>query len=70
MLYLAVVGAALARRNRIVNVFFALRPLTRPARLRRIVSLAQTSVVEAEAHPVHPEQVPTEGLAFAAGGTQ
>ena len=51
MLYLAVVGAALARRN-------------------RIVSLAQTSVVEAEAHPVHPEQVPTEGLAFAAGGTQ
>ncbi len=67
ILYRAVVDAALAR-YRLVNSSFALPPVARPAGVRRIVFLAQPSVVDVEAHPIKG-QVPAGGSAFAAGGT-
>lgn len=47
------VDRALARRHRLVDLFFSLAPLE-PARCPRIVSLARQFVVEIETHPVEP----------------
>lgn len=53
----------LARRHRLTDYFFSLPPLTPPARLQRIYSLAREFVVEMETHPVNQDE-----HAYLAGG--
>jgi hypothetical protein len=57
------VDRLLARRHRLVDFLFSLQPLDPPARLQRILALANDSVVEVETHPVNPEE-----YRFLAGG--
>jgi hypothetical protein len=61
--YRTLVDRLLARRHRLVHFLFALTPLEPASRLQRIFSLARTSVVELEAHPVL-----THEYRFLAGG--
>jgi len=56
LIYRKVVDRILARRHRLTDYFFSLKPLEPPGRLRKIFSLAQQSVVEVETHPVNPEE--------------
>ena len=46
----------LARRHRLVDLFFSLPPLEPPARLQRIFSLARQFIIEMETHPINPEE--------------
>jgi hypothetical protein len=46
----------LGRRHRLTDFLFSVQPLEDQVRLRRILGLAQTSVVELETHPVNPEE--------------
>jgi len=62
-LYRRTVDQILARRHRLTDFFFSLPPFDPPGRLRTILSLAKTSVVEVETHPINPEE-----YAFLAGG--
>jgi hypothetical protein len=55
-LYRRAVDALLARRYRLVDFFFSLAPLDPPSRLERIFSLARTSAVEVETHPVEDRE--------------
>lgn len=54
--YRKLVDAALARKHRLVDYFFALPPLSPPDRLEKIFALARDFVVEVETHPVHNEE--------------
>jgi len=56
LIYRKVVDRMLARRHRLTDYFFSLKPLEPPDRLRKIFSLAQQSVVEVETHPTNPEE--------------
>jgi hypothetical protein len=56
LVYHKVVDRVLARRHRLTDYFFSLKPLEPPDRLRKIFSLAQQFVVEVETHPVNPEE--------------
>jgi len=56
LIYRKVVDRMLARRHRLTDYFFSLKPLEPPDRLRKIFSLAQQFVVEVETHPVNPEE--------------
>jgi predicted glycoside hydrolase/deacetylase ChbG (UPF0249 family) len=58
-----VVDRQLARRYRLVDLLFSLKPVEPAERLQRIFSLAKHFVVELEAHPVKPEE-----YRFLAGG--
>jgi predicted glycoside hydrolase/deacetylase ChbG (UPF0249 family) len=55
-LYRQVVDRMLARRHHLTDFFFSLPPLEPRSRLDRIFSLAQSSVVELETHPVMPDE--------------
>ena len=55
-LYRQVVDRMLARRHHLTDFFFSLPPLEPRSRLDRIFSLAKTSVVELETHPVMPDE--------------
>jgi hypothetical protein len=61
-----VVDRILARRHRLTDLFFSLPPLSPPARLERIFSLARRFVVEIETHPLSPAEYRflTEGGIF------
>jgi len=54
--YRRAVDGTLARRHHLTDFFFSLPPLEPHSRLDRIFSLAQTSVVELETHPVMPDE--------------
>lgn len=47
---------ALARRHHVADYVFSLPPLRDVARLQRIFSLAQYSIVEVETHPINPDE--------------
>jgi predicted glycoside hydrolase/deacetylase ChbG (UPF0249 family) len=51
-MYRKLVDAMLTRRHRLTDLLFSLPPFETPGRVERIVSLAGTSVVELETHPV------------------
>jgi hypothetical protein len=51
-MYRRVVDSMLTKRHRLTDLLFALPPFEAPGRLDRILSLAGTSVVELETHPV------------------
>jgi hypothetical protein len=53
-LYRSFTDRILARRHRVVDLFFSLSPLEPQRRLQRIFSLARQFVVEVETHPVNP----------------
>jgi predicted glycoside hydrolase/deacetylase ChbG (UPF0249 family) len=55
-LYRQAVDHQLAKRHRVVDFLFSLPPFESQKRLDRICSLARRSVVELEAHPVHPDE--------------
>jgi hypothetical protein len=55
-LYRGGVDRTLARRHRLVDLFFSLEPLEPAARLQRIFSCAHQFVVEVETHPVNPDE--------------
>lgn len=55
-LYRKGVDRRLANRYFLVDHLFSLAPLQPAARLQRIFSLARTSVVELETHPINPEE--------------
>lgn len=61
--YRRVVDRILARKHRLTDFFFSLRPLEPTERLDRIFAVASQSVVEVETHPVNPEE-----YRFLAGG--
>ena len=65
-LFRRVIDGMLARRHRVVDFFFSLRPLEPPERLTRMFSLARRFVIEVEAHPINPEEYRflTEGGIF------
>lgn len=46
----------LARRHRMTDFFFSLPPLQPPSRLEKIFTLALRANVEAETHPIHPDE--------------
>jgi chitin disaccharide deacetylase len=54
-LYRRFIDQRLARRHRLVDLFFSLEPLE-PARLQRILSLSRQFAVEVETHPVNIEE--------------
>jgi hypothetical protein len=54
--YRGVIDHVLAKRHRMADFFFSLPPLEPAVRLDRIFALASKSVVEAETHPVNPEE--------------
>jgi hypothetical protein len=54
-LYRRFIDHRLARRHRLVDLFFSLEPLE-PARLQRILSLSHQFAVEVETHPVNIEE--------------
>jgi YdjC-like protein len=54
--YRGLVDGALARRHSLSDFFFSLAPLNPPRRLEKIFSLAKTSVVEVETHPVNADE--------------
>jgi hypothetical protein len=62
-LYRRAVDRKLARRHRLVDLFFSLPPMESAGRLARIFALARKFVVELETHPVNPEE-----YLFLAGG--
>jgi len=55
-LYRKVSDRWLGSRHRLADYFFSIVPLHPDARLRRIYSLACTSVVELETHPIQPDE--------------
>ena len=55
-MYRRKVDASLARRHRLVDLLFSLLPMETDGRLKRILSLAHTSVVEVETHPVNEDE--------------
>ena len=55
-LYRKAIDNRLARRHQLVDFLFPLAPLEPRARLDRVVSLAQTNVVEVETHPVNADE--------------
>jgi chitin disaccharide deacetylase len=55
-LYRGAIDSVLGRRHKLVDFFFALAPLEPRARLDRIVSLSQQSIVELETHPVNHDE--------------
>lgn len=61
-LYRRVVDHTLARRHRLTDFFFSLRPLAPRERLQRIFNLSRRFIVELEAHPSEPSE-----YAFLAG---
>lgn len=62
-LYRRTIDSVLARRHRLTDFFFSLPPLEPPSRLQKIFSLAHSSFVELETHPVVPDE-----YRFLAGG--
>jgi chitin disaccharide deacetylase len=56
LIYRKIVDRMLARRHRLVDLFFSLAPLEPSERLKRIFAAARESVVELETHPVKPEE--------------
>lgn len=54
--YRNTVDHILVRRHRLVDFLFPLSPVVPPERLLRIFSLARTSTVEVETHPVNVEE--------------
>lgn len=54
--YRGAVDRILAKRHRLADFFFSLPPFEPPERLDRIFTLAGHAVVEAETHPVNPEE--------------
>jgi hypothetical protein len=55
-LYRRIVDRILARRHRLVDLFFSLSPLAPSSRLDGIFSLARHSIVELETHPINSEE--------------
>jgi hypothetical protein len=55
-LYRKAVDYRLSRRHRLVDFLFSLLPLDPPSRLQGIFSLASTSTVEVETHPINPDE--------------
>jgi len=55
-LYRYVVDRRLAKRHRMVDLFFSLAPVTPDDRVDYIFSLSREFVVELETHPVNPEE--------------
>jgi len=55
-LYRKAVDRRLRRRHRLVDFLFSLVPLDQPGRLEAIFSLARTSTVEVETHPINPDE--------------
>ena len=55
-LYRRAIDRVLARRHRMTDFFFSLRPLEPPSRLAGIFSEAMRWVVEVETHPVNSEE--------------
>jgi hypothetical protein len=55
-LYRKAVDYRLSRRHRLVDFLFSLLPLDPPSRLEGIFSLASTSTVEVETHPINPDE--------------
>jgi len=55
-LYRRMVDGQLARRHRLADFFFSLRPLRPSSRLERIFGLARGAVVELETHPAQPDE--------------
>jgi hypothetical protein len=49
-------GIFLRRHYKITDFFFSLPPLTPPARMQRIFTLARSFVVEVETHPINAEE--------------
>jgi hypothetical protein len=62
-LYRRIVDRMLARKHRLVDLFFSLPPLVPQERLRRIFAAAREFVVELETHPAKQEE-----YRFLAGG--
>jgi chitin disaccharide deacetylase len=55
-LYRKSMDRVLARKHRVVDLFFSLPPLQPASRLQRIFSLASHFVIEIETHPINPEE--------------
>jgi hypothetical protein len=55
-LYRKALDRQLARRHRLVDFFFSLRPLEPPGRLLHIYSLARQFLIELETHPANPDE--------------
>jgi predicted glycoside hydrolase/deacetylase ChbG (UPF0249 family) len=55
-LYRRLADHILARRHRVVDLFFSLAPLEPPRRLQNIFSLARQFVVEVETHPANSDE--------------
>ena len=51
--YRNILDRMLARRHRLTDYFFSLAPVELAARLGRVFSLAQQSIVEVETHPIN-----------------
>ncbi|MGD0267520.1 MAG: ChbG/HpnK family deacetylase [Candidatus Sulfotelmatobacter sp.] len=54
-LYRRITDRLMAARHRMTDLFFSLPPL-QPEHLQKIFSAAQSGIVEAETHPVNPEE--------------
>jgi chitin disaccharide deacetylase len=65
-MYRRSVDYVLARKHRVVDLFFSLPPLEPASRLQRIFSLARHLTVEVETHPINPKEYRylTEGAMF------
>lgn len=55
-LYRTAIDCLLASRHELTDYFFSLPPLEPIARVDEIFSMARTSIVEVETHPVNPEE--------------
>lgn len=54
--YRRLVDRKLARRHRLVDFFFSLRPVDPPSHVQNILSLASRFTVEVDVHPINPEE--------------
>jgi hypothetical protein len=55
-LYRKAMDSVLARKHRVVDLFFSLPPLEPACRLQRMFSLASHFVIEVETHPINPDE--------------
>src|SRR2546422_1975945 len=54
--YRRLVDRTLARRHRLVDLFFSVRPLDPPSHIQKILSLASQFTVEVDVLPINPEE--------------
>jgi chitin disaccharide deacetylase len=55
-MYRQIIDGVLAKRHSITDYFFSLPPLEPPSRVVEIISVARSSIVEVETHPINPTE--------------